>query len=146
MTSGGTVTERSPAVAVEGRRRWPVRRMAITLAVALCAASMLVLGIWAYVAPHSFADFIDFAPYNKHLIHDAGAFQIGIGVTLVMALVLADGLLVALIGFAVASGLHTLSHWTDRDLGGHGSDVPTLGLLTLIAIGAIGAIVTRRST
>jgi hypothetical protein len=39
----------------------------------------------------------------------------------------------------VASGLHTLSHWTDRNLGGHGSDVPSLGLLTLVALIAIYA-------
>jgi hypothetical protein len=41
-----------------------------------------------------------------------------------------DGLLVALTGFAVASGLHTLSHALDRQLGGHDSDVLSLGLLT----------------
>lgn len=48
-----------------------------------------------------------------------------------------DGLVVALTGFAVASGLHTLSHAIDRQLGGHDSDVPSLGLLTLVAVLAI---------
>jgi hypothetical protein len=48
-----------------------------------------------------------------------------------------DGLLVALTGFAVASGLHTLSHALDRQIGGHDSDVPSLGLLILIALLAI---------
>jgi len=115
------------------RRRQPV----LVAAVLVCAASMLALGAWAYLAPHSFADFIDYPPSNRHLIHDAGAFQLGIGVTTLLALLWSDGLLAALTGFAVASALHTVSHWTDRNLGGHGSDVPSLALLTLVALAAI---------
>ena len=45
--------------------------------------------------------------------------------------------MVALTGFAVASGLHTVSHAIDRQLGGHDSDVPALGLLTQVALVAI---------
>ena len=37
----------------------------------------------------------------------------------------------------MASGLHTLSHAIDRQIGGHDSDVPSLALLTLIALLAI---------
>jgi hypothetical protein len=117
------------------RRRQPV----LVAAVVICAASMLGLGAWAFLAPESFARFIDYPPYNRHLIHDAGAFQLGIGATVLLALWWSDALVVALTGFAVASGLHTLSHWTDRNLGGHGSDVPSLGLLTLVALIAIYA-------
>jgi hypothetical protein len=115
------------------RRRQPV----LVVAVLICAASMLGFGAWAYLAPHSFADFIDYPPYNRHLIHDAGAFQLGIGATTLLALVWPDGLLAALTGFAVASTLHTVSHWTDRNIGGHGSDVPSLALLTVVALVAI---------
>ena len=117
----------------------PVRRRQTVLVAAtlVCAASMLAFGAWAFLAPRSFSGFIDYAPYNRHLIHDAGAFQLGIGVSLLVALWWTDGLLVALTGFAVASGLHTLSHALDRQLGGHDSDVPSLGLLTLIALLAI---------
>ena len=117
----------------------PVRRRQSVVAAAtvVCAASMLGLGAWAFLAPESFSSFIDYAPYNRHLIHDAGAFQLGIGVSLLAALWWPDGLLVALTGFAVASGLHTLSHALDRQIGGHDSDVPSLGLLTLIALLAI---------
>jgi NAD(P)H-binding len=84
----------------------PVRRRQTVLVAAtlVCAASMLVLGAWAFLAPESFSRFIDYAPYNRHLIHDAGAFQLGIGVSLLAALWWTDGLLVALTGFAVASG------------------------------------------
>jgi predicted anti-sigma-YlaC factor YlaD len=117
----------------------PVRRRQSVVAAAtvVCAASMLGLGAWAFLAPESFSSFIDYAPYNRHLIHDAGAFQLGIGVSLLAALWWPDGLLVALTGFAVASGLHTLSHVIDRQIGGHDSDVPSLALLTLIALLAI---------
>ena len=45
--------------------------------------------------------------------------------------------LVALTGFTLASGLHTMSHYTDRHLGGHGSDVPVLGLFTVVGLYAI---------
>ncbi|HEY4728738.1 MAG TPA: hypothetical protein VIJ32_11175, partial [Actinomycetes bacterium] len=122
------------------RRRQPV----LVAAVLICAASMLALGAWAFLAPESFARFIDYPPYNRHLIHDAGAFQLGIGATVLLALWWSDALVVALTGFAVASGLHTVSHWTDRNLGGHGSDVPSLGLLTLVALIAIYARIQER--
>ncbi len=115
------------------------RQAAVTVAVLVCAASMLGLGAWAFLAPESFAGFIDFPPYNEHLIHDVGAFQVGIGVTTLLALWWSDALLVALTGFAVASGLHTVSHAIDRQIGGHPSDVPALGLLTLVAVYAIAA-------
>ena len=120
------------------------RSLVVTVAVLIGALSMLALGTWAFLAPGSFADFVDYTPYNRHLVHDAGAFQVGIGVSLVAGLVGWDGVLVALTGFAAASGLHTLSHHIDRHIGGHDSDVPTLGLLTLVALVAIAAHVPWR--
>jgi hypothetical protein len=36
---------------------------------------MLSLGTWAFFGSASFADFVAF-PYNRHLLHDVGAFQI----------------------------------------------------------------------
>jgi hypothetical protein len=136
-----------PSSAVPMRRpAAPVwrRQPGVTAAALLCAASMLILGVWAYAAPVPFSHFIDYAPYNRHLIHDAGAFQIGIGAATLLALVCPDALLVALAGFTVASGLHTLSHYTDRHIGGHGSDVPVLGLLTLAGLYAIYARIQGR--
>lgn len=58
-------------------------------------------------------------------------------VVVAATLVCAASMLVALTGFAVASGLHTVSHAIDDRLGGHASDVPSLGLLTLVAVVAI---------
>ena len=85
------------------------RRQPILVAATLvCAASMLILGVWAFSAPESFSQFISYAPYNQHLIHDAGAFQIGIGAALLLALVCPDALLVALTGFTVATALHAI--------------------------------------
>jgi hypothetical protein len=118
----------------------------VTAATAICAASMLALGGWAFLAPTSFAAFVGYAPYNQHLIHDAGAFQLGIGTAALLALSCADGLLVALAGFVAAAGLHTLSHVIDRHLGGHAWDVPALGLLTLVGVYALSAMITRRTS
>lgn len=115
-----------------------VGAVSLTLPILLCAVSMLSLGCWAFLLPRSFAEFIAYPPFNEHLIHDAGAFQIGLGVTL-LAAAWSDPVLVALSGFVVASGLHTLSHFMDRHVGGHAADVPALGLLTLIGLSAIYA-------
>lgn len=120
------------------------RQPGTTAAVLVCAASMLILGVWAYAAPVSFSHFIAYAPYNRHLVHDAGAFQIGLGAATGFALVCPDALLVVLTGFTVASGLHTLSHYIDRHIGGHGSDVPVLGLITLVGLYAIYARIQGR--
>jgi len=100
----------------------------------LTATSMLVFGFWALLSPAGFIDYVNYHPVNEHLAHDAGAFQIGIGTTLVLALLWSDVVMVALAGFAVASGLHTMTHFIDRHLGGHGTDVPLLGLFTVIAL------------
>jgi hypothetical protein len=118
----------------ERSKSWQGIRPIVVAATVVCAASMLVFGLWAFAAPVSFADFIDYQPYNRHLTHYTGAFQIGIGVTLLIGLVWDDGLAIALTGFVVASGLHTLSHELDRHIGGHDLDVPTLGLLTIIGL------------
>ena len=44
----------------------PVRRrqQVVVAATLVCAASMLVLGAWAFLAPESFSRFIDYAPYT----------------------------------------------------------------------------------
>ena len=97
-------------------------RVLVRSVVLVCAASMLSLGLWAVVAPRSFAGWISFPPYNEHLIHDAGAFQIGIGVALLLSLLLVDVLTVALGGFLAGGTLHVFNHAMDGHLGGHSSD------------------------
>ena len=90
---------------------------------------MLGSGLWAFVAPRSFYDTIaTFEPYNRHFIHDIGAFTIGLGAVLLFALVTRwDALQVALAGLAVASVMHLISHAVDADLGGRDSRPARLG-------------------
>jgi hypothetical protein len=52
----------------------------VTAAILLAAAVMLGPGAWALVDPASFAEAVKF-PANEHFVHDAGAFQVGIGLT-----------------------------------------------------------------
>jgi hypothetical protein len=70
-------------------------------------------GVWAFFAPASFAEFVAF-PYNRHLLHDVGAFQIGIGATVLLALVWADSIMVVLGGYVVGGSFHIV----DRHIGG----------------------------
>ena len=114
--------------------------------VLLSAASMLVFGLWALLSPAGFVDYVNYHPLNEHLVHDAGAFQIGIGAALLFALIWSDALVVAMAGFAVASGLHTMTHFLDRHMGGHSTDVPILGVLTLIAVATIALRVRKKAT
>lgn len=84
-------------------------------------------------------------PYNRHLIQDIGAFQIGLGAVLVLAIVDTprDALSAALIGTGIGGAAHVLSHVVGMDLGGSPSfDIPVLSLLAggLVA----GGIVRRR--
>src|SRR2546428_13779778 len=90
---------------------------------------MLAFGLWAFFDPQSFYDQIAlFSPYNEHLLHDVGAFQVGLGATLLLALVWkSDALLVALAGVGVGAVLHFIAHVEDTDLGGRGSDPFALG-------------------
>jgi hypothetical protein len=102
-------------------------------AVTIGGLFMLVLGIWAFFAPASFADFVAF-PYNRHLLHDVGAFQIGIGTTMLLALMWKDGVTVVLAGYVVGSSFHLLSHILDRHIGGHSYDPLVLGVMVTVGL------------
>jgi hypothetical protein len=108
---------------------------AIALAAGLFSAG---LGLWAFFDPQSFFDQLAlFPPYNEHLLHDVGAFQVGLGATLLLALVWrSDALLVALAGMGIGAVLHFISHVEDTDLGGRSSDPYTLGVLAAVIVGA----------
>ncbi len=107
------------------------QRAARTIAAA-AGVTTTALGLWAFLAPRSFADFAKFPPYNQHLIHDLGAFLIGLGVTLLLALVFRDGLLVALGGATAAAVTHFVSHLIDRNLGGRSTDPWMYGILAVV--------------
>jgi hypothetical protein len=110
---------------------------------ALAGAGMLAAGLWAGVAPHSFARFVAF-PYHEHFLHDLGAFQVGIGATLLLALAWRDAPTVALAGFLVANTLHAVSHAIDRDLGGQASDPYAIGAVSLLVAAALVLRVRQR--
>lgn len=95
------------------------------------------LGLWAFFDPRSFFERLaTYPPYNRHLFHDIGAFQIGIGVTLLLALRWRDVLGVALAGAGIGSAVHAISHWVDRDLGGRSSDPWAVTLLAVVILWA----------
>jgi hypothetical protein len=106
----------------------------VAAALMICGLTMLGFGLWAFLSPDSFGAFINYAPYNEHLMRDVGAFQLGIGATVLLTLRWRDAIIVALVGYVVASAFNTLSHYLDREVGGHATDLPTFAALTLIGI------------
>ena len=94
----------------------------------------VVLGVWAMVAPHSFFDNIGhFEPYNRHFLHDVGAFQIGLGAAALFALIWrGDAVLAVLGGVAAGATAHEIAHIADHGIGGRDSDPYTLGLIAVL--------------
>lgn len=108
------------------------------------AAFFLFIGAWALIDPTSFyAKVASFPPYNRHFLHDVGAFNLGIGAALGLGLTRWPGHRVALWAAALASVLHAVSHFLDQGLGGHSSD-PLLLSLIAAALLAVAILDTRR--
>ena len=106
----------------------------------------VLTGAWSFLFPAYFYSAVaSFSPYNLHLLHDVGAFQLGLGAVLVVAALSGKGLIPALLGVLVGSLLHLMAHVLDMHLGGHPTtDLP---VLTLIVIALSVAVYTewRRS-
>jgi PPOX class probable F420-dependent enzyme len=103
----------------------------ITVATVVVAALTLVAGVWAIVAPASFADAVRFPPH-EHFVHDVGAFQVGMGLTLLLALIWRDPRAVVLGGFLVGNTIHAVNHWVDLDQGGRASDPWLLAAVSIV--------------
>jgi PPOX class probable F420-dependent enzyme len=105
----------------------------------LCAVTGLVglvtvgIGIWCLIGPRSFAAAVGFGPH-VHFLHDVGAFQLGLGITLLLALIWADALATALAGFIVANTVHTVNHAVDLDLGGSAAQAWLLGVVSVALV------------
>ena len=113
------------------RTRW--RWTAIAIAT-LVAAFWLVTGAWAFLVPGSFDSTVaTFAPANRHLTHDVGAFSIGIGATVSFGL-WRRALFVTLGGASVAAAFHAISHGLDHGLGGRNTDPYTLSAFALLSL------------
>jgi hypothetical protein len=111
----------------------------------LAAACYIGQGIWAFVAPESFAENIaNYPPYSEHLVRDGGAFAIGLGVAALAGLLLTDALAAVLAGVAAASLLHGVSHIMDQELGGRPSDPWTVSAIGLAIL--CGFMIAVRST
>jgi hypothetical protein len=105
-----------------------------TLVVAAFGAFTLVFGFWAIIAPVSFFDNIGhFEPYNRHFLHDVGAFQIGLGAVALFAVAWRDDAILAVLGGAAAGATaHEIAHIADSGIGGRDSDPYTLGLIAVL--------------
>jgi hypothetical protein len=124
----------------------PIITRTIRTVTALAAVATIAAGLWALISPHSFfVNVAPFPPYSEHLVHDLGAFQIGLGGCLVAGLLVRDGLLAVLVGNALGALAHLGTHVIDRAHGGHHSDPFTIGAIAVIMIAlAIGRWLTVR--
>lgn len=113
-------------------------RRLVTLIVAAVGLFNLAVGVWAFLAPRSFFDTVaTFPPFNEHLFHDLGAFQGALGLVLILALRIRDGLVVAMIGNLVGAIVHFFSHLIDSDLGGRSTDPVAVGFMAAALVFAL---------
>ena len=121
--------------------------MLMTALAAVGSAFFLGFGLWAFLDASSFFDqMAHFDPYNAHFVHDIGAFQVGIGATLAVALWRrSDALLAAFTGAGIGSAFHTVAHIQDGDLGGKDTDVFVFAALTILLLAGAGSRVMRRA-
>src|ERR1700730_16229575 len=104
-------------------------------ALAFVVGTFYVLsGGWAFLFPSGFYSMVaTFTPYNLHLLHDAGAFQIGLGASLLAAAVAGRGFAPVLFGVLAGSLFHLVAHLMDIRLGGHpATDIPALALIVAV--------------
>lgn len=112
----------------------PARLVALVGGLALTG-----FGMWAFVDARSFYEQLaTFPPFNRHLLHDIGAFQIGIGSILLFASFWANSLAAALSGAAIGAVFHFAAHIWDRNVGGKDSDPVVFGVVALVLI--LGAV------
>lgn len=107
------------------------------VAAAIGGFTFVGFGVWALVAPSGFYDAVAlFEPYNAHFVRDIGAFQVGLGATLLLAAFLtSDALAAALVGVGSGAVLHVVSHLASVDDGGTPEfDVPALSILGALLI------------
>jgi PPOX class probable F420-dependent enzyme len=93
------------------------------------------IGLWCLIDPGSFANFVGFEKH-EHFLHDVGAFQLGLGATLLLALIWSDALATALAGFIIANTVHAVNHVIDLDVGGSAAQAWLLGAVSVALIAA----------
>lgn len=113
----------------------PARVYVVTIT-ALIGLLTTGIGVWCLIDPHSFAQVVAF-PAHEHFVHDVGAFQVGLGITLLLALIWSDALATVLVGYIVANTVHTANHVVDLDLGGSPFQAWALGAASVLLIVAL---------
>jgi len=106
------------------------------------AASMIAVGVWCRVDPAGFADWAGW-PHHEHFMHDAGIFQIAVGLMMLMAVWWRDAVSVGLAGFVFTNAFHAHNHYVDRADGGRDGD--WIQLLALAALGGVALTLHIRS-
>jgi len=112
-------------------------RRYVTATTLLVGLGMATAGLWSLLAPRSFAEAVQF-PYHEHFLHDLGAFQLGIGAALLLALLWSDAPATALAGFLVANSIHAVNHVRDLQLGGNVGQAWAIAAASLVAGMALG--------
>jgi PPOX class probable F420-dependent enzyme len=110
----------------------PARMYLVTIT-ALIGLFTAGIGVWCLAAPYSFAQSVGF-PAHEHFVHDLGAFQVGFGIALLLALIWSDAMATVLAGYIVANTLHTANHIVDLDLGGSALQAWALGAASVTLI------------
>ncbi|HEY1840736.1 MAG TPA: PPOX class F420-dependent oxidoreductase [Mycobacterium sp.] len=91
----------------------PARIYLVTIT-ALIGLLTAAIGVWCLIDPRSFAESVGFPPH-EHFVHDVGAFQVGLGVMLLLALIWSDALATVLAGYIVGNTVHAVNHFVDLD-------------------------------
>ncbi|SFQ31964.1 PPOX class probable F420-dependent enzyme, Rv2061 family [Amycolatopsis arida] len=108
----------------------------VTATTGVLGAATFGTGAWALSAPTSFAEFAGF-DVHVHFLRDAGAFQLGLGAGLLLALLWADALATVLAGFLLATTVHTVNHAVDLDVGGSPWQAWSLGAASVLVAAAL---------
>ena len=114
-----------------------MNRNAILLGLtAVAAVFFLAFGLWAFFDPQSFYDNVaEFEPYNEHFIHDVGAFQIGLGAVLGLAVWRrTDAIFAAMGGAGIGAAFHVIGHVIDDDLGGTTAQTVSLAIVAVLLL------------
>jgi len=121
------------------------------VALVVVAGSLLLVGLWATIAPRSFYD--DFpgmgrvwvavdGPYNEHLVRDVGSLNLALAFVAVLALITGSTLLArAAGGAALIYGVpHLLYHATHLDPYDTDDQVALIVSLSIAVLAAILAV------
>ncbi|ADD45430.1 hypothetical protein [Stackebrandtia nassauensis] len=116
----------------------------VTATLVLGSVSILTTGVWCRIDPAGFAEFTNW-PEHEHFLHDAGVFQMGIGLMMAAAIWWRDAVAVVLGGFVFTNTFHAYNHYVDMDSGGNPSDWWNLALVSaIVAVGLVFRLRTLR--